>query len=916
MSIFLNLRTDGSMALFIDGDLQFDERDEKIYHEGLALPALCLASGRLAAAQKLSALIVGGGDGLAARELLKSQQVAKIDLVDYSAEVLDLAIKQLAHLNGMSLADERVTVHVQDAWQFVTDCIEQKAQYDLILIDLTVATDAAGAKFHSIDWYRLLSRLLAPQGILAANCVSPTDSPHAYWSIFNSMRTAGLASLPYRVTVPSFSQLGYGPDWGFILAAKAAIEVQEFDLWPPFPPETLTAEVFNNPTTVKNLFVFPAGFADLQPESQPGESGSNIFLHYLQSGKPYVTIDKGNWSALSADLAGLSIPLSDTGKRLLPQEIRHRLADKTAAFFPRGGQELFDDVLALMPALQPADTRSMITQFICDPAAFLEALDIKALVDKLVKRARELPVTIANELKLLQAKLVDWAGDYETLLDLGRRVVTTLAVVVILANFVFPDSAYGKGGHSGGYHGGGGHWGDRGGVGRNGGWNGHWGNNMGRYGGWGRANHWNRWGYGGWGGNNPYCYAAGPGYLGANFNNNQVPDSQGNQYPAAPYCVVQTYGTVPDQPWVPPAGSAGTSDQISVQAVPASTQVSANILKSAYKLGPDVDVLTNGTSVVPLTDNAYLIVNSKATDLIDQKSGQMIVSLYTEPGLLWHISKELKQQANGLKKAAQAKDIAGGAEDKDEQSELPTEVVQTPDQSTAPDKGPKIRDASDPRDETEAANLVTTAKLLDKAEQALGSASEKPPEASTPPVEGGFELFNSAWAEPSGKYVILKQSDGSLVYVDGHNWYSDQGTTKLSAPYPSTLKAVITAYLHNLTLDSNATKDSLADEQQEIQNHIDKLKEHLAKLQAGAVVFISPDSPSDLTGAGAAAGAKPPEQDIVQFGTKKIPRAEAIKRMEGLIARAQKRLDTVQTEINRLPTETEVVNKLLTGFKS
>src|SRR5208337_4004694 len=106
MSIFLNLRSDGSMALFIDGDLQFDERDEKIYHEGLALPALQLAISRLEAGNNLSGLIVGGGDGLTARELLKSCRVAKIDMVDYSPEVLSLAAKELAGLNEMSLADK------------------------------------------------------------------------------------------------------------------------------------------------------------------------------------------------------------------------------------------------------------------------------------------------------------------------------------------------------------------------------------------------------------------------------------------------------------------------------------------------------------------------------------------------------------------------------------------------------------------------------------------------------------------------------------------------------------------------------------------------------------------------------------------------------------------------------------------
>ncbi len=275
----------------------------------------------------------------------------------------------------------------------------------------------------------------------------------------------------------------------------------------------------------------------------------------------------------------------------------------------------------------------------------------------------------------MQEKLVDWAGDFESLLDLGRRVVTTLAVVVILANFIFPDSAYGKGGHGGfsGHHVAG-H-----------GWNNHWGSNRGHYGGWGRPNHWRRWGYGGWGGygwggyggwgGGPYYYATGPGYLGTNYNTNQVPDSQGNQYPVRAY--IQTYGNVPDQPWIPPAGSAG-ADQMPPAADTSSTSVNASILKSSYRLGPDVDVLSDGSTVVTLTDKAYLKVNPTTTNLVDQQSGRTLIALFSDPTLTWHLAAEMKHQSAGLKKAAQAKDMTGGVDEQDEATELPTEVMQNP----------------------------------------------------------------------------------------------------------------------------------------------------------------------------------------------------------------------------------------------
>src|SRR5882757_8672629 len=82
-------RDDGSFALIINGDLQFDSRDERVYHEALALPALAIASKRNQA--PIRALIIGGGDGLIARELFKSSSIEKIDLVDYDQNIVDLA---------------------------------------------------------------------------------------------------------------------------------------------------------------------------------------------------------------------------------------------------------------------------------------------------------------------------------------------------------------------------------------------------------------------------------------------------------------------------------------------------------------------------------------------------------------------------------------------------------------------------------------------------------------------------------------------------------------------------------------------------------------------------------------------------------------------------------------------------------
>src|SRR5262249_16624541 len=150
-----------------DGDLQFDSRDEQIYHEALALPALALAQRR--SGDRLRALICGGGDGLVARELLKSQAVAYIDLGDYDAAILDLARDELRALNEGSLNHLCVHIHTQDAWDFVAQALQKGRRYDLIISDLTVPQDSAAARMHSVEWYDLLRQLLGTHGLLAAN---------------------------------------------------------------------------------------------------------------------------------------------------------------------------------------------------------------------------------------------------------------------------------------------------------------------------------------------------------------------------------------------------------------------------------------------------------------------------------------------------------------------------------------------------------------------------------------------------------------------------------------------------------------------------------------------------------------------------------------------------------------------------
>jgi len=195
------------LRLYLSGDLQFSSVDEYRYHEALVHPAL--------AGRRDSVLVLGGGDGLALREVLKYDDVRSVTLVD-----LDPAMTRLAHefaplreLNGDSLTDPRVTVVNADAFNWLRDA---DRRYDAVLIDFPDPDTAPLAKLYSVEFYHLLGRVLTPDSRVVVQSGSPFFAPKTYWSIATTIRTAGYTTTPYQVDVPSFG------NWGFVLATPGA----------------------------------------------------------------------------------------------------------------------------------------------------------------------------------------------------------------------------------------------------------------------------------------------------------------------------------------------------------------------------------------------------------------------------------------------------------------------------------------------------------------------------------------------------------------------------------------------------------------------------------------------------------------------------------------------------------------------
>ena len=208
------------VRLFIDGHLQFSSRDEFRYHEALVQPAMALA------AQRGAVLIVGGGDGLAAREVLKWPDVGTVTLVDLDRGVTDVFRAQplLRGLNGGSLSSPKLRVVNADGYQFLQ---RGAARYDLIVADLPDPRTPALQKLYTREFYGLARARLAPGGRMVTQATSPFFTAEAFWCIARTMGAVWPAITPYHVDVPSFG------DWGFVLAGEQPADLAAAHLGVP-----------------------------------------------------------------------------------------------------------------------------------------------------------------------------------------------------------------------------------------------------------------------------------------------------------------------------------------------------------------------------------------------------------------------------------------------------------------------------------------------------------------------------------------------------------------------------------------------------------------------------------------------------------------------------------------------------------
>ncbi|PWB51951.1 MAG: spermidine synthase [Nitrosomonadales bacterium] len=247
------------IRLFLNGNLQFSSRDEYRYHEALVHPAL------QAVRHPRRVLVLGGGDGLAVREILKYPGVERITLVDLDPNMTALfkRLPMLRALNQDALHSPKVSIVNDDAFQWLD---RSHDFYDFIVVDFPDPTNYMLGKLYTNTFYRLLEKHLSQHGLAVIQATSPLYARKSYWCIDQTLRSVGLKTAPYHALVPSFGE------WGYIIASHQ----------PYTPPERYGASLrFVSAGLNPVLFQFPLDMAPV--ETEINRLNNQALVHYYES---------------------------------------------------------------------------------------------------------------------------------------------------------------------------------------------------------------------------------------------------------------------------------------------------------------------------------------------------------------------------------------------------------------------------------------------------------------------------------------------------------------------------------------------------------------------------------------------------------------------------------------------------------
>jgi len=247
------------LRLYLNGNLQFSSRDEYRYHEAL------VHVGMAAIQDPKRVLVLGGGDGLAVREILKYPSVESVTLVDLDSEMTDFFAKHeaLTRLNQNAFQSPKVRVINADAFVWLR---ENKDAFDFIAVDFPDPSNYSIGKLYSNSFYRILKDALSEKGVVVIQSTSPYVAKKSFWCVESTMRSVGFLTTPYHAYVPAFG------DWGYVMGTKRKF----------VPPSEFPAGLkFVNAESLSGMFYFPEDMkADIKDVNK---LNNQILVRYFES---------------------------------------------------------------------------------------------------------------------------------------------------------------------------------------------------------------------------------------------------------------------------------------------------------------------------------------------------------------------------------------------------------------------------------------------------------------------------------------------------------------------------------------------------------------------------------------------------------------------------------------------------------
>jgi len=247
------------IRLFLNSHLQFSSNDEYRYHESLVHP------GMQALQNPKRVLILGGGDGLALREVFKYDSVESVTLVDLDPAMTQLfsTNEVLRKLNAESLRSPKLKIVNADAFVWLG---ANNDTFDFAIVDFPDPTSYALGKLYTTAFYKLLEHHLSENGLAVVQATSPLYARQSYWCVVTTIESAGLSASPYHVYVPSFGE------WGFVIASKR-----------PYAPPSVKLSGLRFVTTeiLPSFFQFPPDMSRVQTEVN--HLNNQILVRYYES---------------------------------------------------------------------------------------------------------------------------------------------------------------------------------------------------------------------------------------------------------------------------------------------------------------------------------------------------------------------------------------------------------------------------------------------------------------------------------------------------------------------------------------------------------------------------------------------------------------------------------------------------------